>query len=182
MIRPLLAFALAASIAPVVSAQTEPPTQGTAAPPELVAYPDLALVNGKVLTVDAQFTIAEAVAVRDGRILAVGTNAEIRRLDRTQNADDRSRRPQRRARASSTAMATTRLPAAISTRTRWSTARFGTQVRDDSVPAMLKQVRRSSRRPLPGARSSSAWPTNVAEDLSKLTAKDLDAHRARTIR
>ena len=30
--------------------------------------------NGKVLTVDANFSVAEAVAVRNSQILAVGTN------------------------------------------------------------------------------------------------------------
>lgn len=42
--------------------------------------PDLVMVNGKVLTVDANFTIAEALAIKDGRILAVGTSAEISAL------------------------------------------------------------------------------------------------------
>lgn len=36
--------------------------------------------SGKILTVDPQFRTAQAFAVRDGRILAVGTNAEIRKL------------------------------------------------------------------------------------------------------
>ena len=39
---------------------------------------DLVLVNGAVLTVDARDTVAEAVAVSGGRIVAVGTNADIR--------------------------------------------------------------------------------------------------------
>jgi len=38
------------------------------------------LLNGKVVTVDNAFSIAEAVAVRDGKILAVGSNREIREL------------------------------------------------------------------------------------------------------
>ncbi|RLI32755.1 amidohydrolase, partial [Candidatus Bathyarchaeota archaeon] len=42
--------------------------------------PDLVIVNGKVLTVDKDFTVAEALAVKDGRIVAVGSNEEIRRL------------------------------------------------------------------------------------------------------
>ncbi|HSG66187.1 MAG TPA: amidohydrolase, partial [Gammaproteobacteria bacterium] len=37
---------------------------------------DLALTNGKIITVDEQFRIAEAVAVRGGWIVAVGTSAE----------------------------------------------------------------------------------------------------------
>ena len=38
---------------------------------------DLVLLNGKIITVDPKDTIAEAVAVRDGRILAVGTTQDI---------------------------------------------------------------------------------------------------------
>ena len=49
-------------------------------PAELLAYPNLVIVNAKVLTVDQQFTVAEAVAMRDGKILAVGTTEQIRRL------------------------------------------------------------------------------------------------------
>ncbi len=41
---------------------------------------DRILVGGRVLTVDAQDRVAEAIAIRDGRILAVGTTAEIERL------------------------------------------------------------------------------------------------------
>ncbi len=40
---------------------------------------DLILTGGKVITADARFTIAEAVAVRDGRILAVGEAAMVAR-------------------------------------------------------------------------------------------------------
>jgi predicted amidohydrolase YtcJ len=42
--------------------------------------PDTVLVNGKVLTVDAQASIQEAIAIRDARIVAVGKNPEIRKL------------------------------------------------------------------------------------------------------
>src|SRR5262245_19852038 len=38
---------------------------------------DAIFTNGKVLTVDAGFTVAEALAVRDGRVLATGTSGEI---------------------------------------------------------------------------------------------------------
>jgi predicted amidohydrolase YtcJ len=41
---------------------------------------DTILVNGHVVTVDARFSIAEAVAIADGKFTAVGTNAAIRRL------------------------------------------------------------------------------------------------------
>src|SRR5688572_32789131 len=42
--------------------------------------PDTILFNGKVITVDDQFSIAQAVAVRGDRIVAVGTNQNIQRL------------------------------------------------------------------------------------------------------
>ncbi len=42
--------------------------------------PDLILLNGQVSTLDAESTVAQAVAVKDGRILAVGGNAEIEGL------------------------------------------------------------------------------------------------------
>ena len=50
---------------------------------------DLILWNARVLTVDSAFTIAEAVAVRDGRIVAVGRNREVRALSgpRTRELD-----------------------------------------------------------------------------------------------
>jgi len=41
---------------------------------------DIIIVNGKILTVDTQFTIAEAVAIKDDKILAVGSNGDIKKL------------------------------------------------------------------------------------------------------
>ncbi|HZO45553.1 MAG TPA: amidohydrolase [Xanthobacteraceae bacterium] len=41
---------------------------------------DTILVGGKIVTVDDRFTIAEALAIRDRRIVAIGTNAEIEKL------------------------------------------------------------------------------------------------------
>lgn len=55
-----------ASMASVLSAQ--------------VTVPDLILSNGKIITVDERFTIAQAVAIQGDRIVAVGTNQEIARL------------------------------------------------------------------------------------------------------
>jgi len=42
--------------------------------------PDVILSNGKIVTVDERFAIAQAVAVRGERVVAVGTNQEISRL------------------------------------------------------------------------------------------------------
>jgi hypothetical protein len=46
-------------------------------PPEVLAYADTIFYDGKIITADEQFTIAEAVAIRDGRFLAVGTTQRI---------------------------------------------------------------------------------------------------------
>ncbi len=40
---------------------------------------DLILKNGKVVTVDENFTVAQALAIRDDRVLAVGSNEELKR-------------------------------------------------------------------------------------------------------
>jgi predicted amidohydrolase YtcJ len=44
------------------------------------AAPDTILVGGHVITVDSSFSIAQAIAIRDGRFSAVGSDAAIRRL------------------------------------------------------------------------------------------------------
>jgi predicted amidohydrolase YtcJ len=47
-------------------------------------YAEIVILNGKVLTMDSdvvdEITVAEAVAIKDDRIMAVGSNAEIRKL------------------------------------------------------------------------------------------------------
>ncbi len=51
-----------------------------AAAPAAAQAPDTILVNGKILTVDQQFSTREALAIRDGRIVALDTTANIRKL------------------------------------------------------------------------------------------------------
>lgn len=46
-------------------------------PVPALADADLIIHNAKVVTVDAKFSIAEAVAIEGGKIVAVGTNAEM---------------------------------------------------------------------------------------------------------
>lgn len=41
---------------------------------------DTILVNGKILAVDSQFSTREAIAIRDGKITAVGSSAGVRKL------------------------------------------------------------------------------------------------------
>jgi predicted amidohydrolase YtcJ len=160
----VLAFILAAGPAAA---------QNQAVPPELLAYPNLVLVNGKVLTVDPQFTVAEAVAMRDGRILAVGTNAEIRRLvgpaTRVVDAGGRSVVPGFIDSDGDNAFAGGDLY-----KDTMVNGKIGTKVRDDSVAAMLRQVSALVKQAAPG---SPVWVRMADEwtaELSKLTAKDLD--------
>ncbi len=54
-----------------------------------ILRPDTILFNGKILTVDEEFSIAEAVAIKDGRFVAVGSSSQVRGLagDRTEMVD-----------------------------------------------------------------------------------------------
>ncbi len=55
----------------------------------LAAPPDVILHNGKIVTVDDTFSIAEAIAIADGRIVAVGVDSDVRALggERTRLTD-----------------------------------------------------------------------------------------------
>ncbi len=48
----------------------------SSAPPDVLA-PDRILHNGNIVTVDEDFSIAEAVAIKNGHFIAVGSNSEI---------------------------------------------------------------------------------------------------------
>src|SRR5262245_3347912 len=54
---------------------------------------DLVVLNGKVVTVDPRSSIVEAAAIRDGRFVAVGANAEVKKLvgDQTRVIDARGK-------------------------------------------------------------------------------------------
>jgi predicted amidohydrolase YtcJ len=45
-----------------------------------VHHPDMTLLGGKIVTVDKKASIEEAIAIRDGRISAIGSSAEVRML------------------------------------------------------------------------------------------------------
>jgi hypothetical protein len=52
-------------------------------------FADMVLLNGKIITVEAKDHVAQAVAIRDGKIVAVGSNRKIERLcgSQTQRID-----------------------------------------------------------------------------------------------
>jgi hypothetical protein len=164
--RLLLIFIVAVCIAPPAAAQ--PP------PPELLAYPELVLINGQVLTVDAQFTTAEAVAVRGGRVLAVGSTADIKRLagPRTRTIDlaGRSLVPGFIDSDGDNAFAGGDLY-----KDTMVNGRVLPTVRAESVPAMLNQVRALVREAAPGSPVYVRLADEFLNDLAKLTAADLDA-------
>lgn len=56
-------------------------------PKDVLRFADTVLFNGKVVTADKDFAIAEAVAIRDGKIIATGRSANILRM-----ADQNTRR------------------------------------------------------------------------------------------
>jgi hypothetical protein len=57
-----------------------PPTVETSTPLPAEAAADTILVNGNIVTIDAVRTLAQALAVKDGRILLVGDDAAVRSL------------------------------------------------------------------------------------------------------
>ena len=61
---------------------------------QLDAYPDLVAFNGQISTMDAQLREVEAMAVRDSRIIALGSSEEIQSLagPQTQRLDLKGRR------------------------------------------------------------------------------------------
>lgn len=66
---------------------------GAAAAAQRPAPADLVLLHGKVITVDSLDRVAQAVAVRGGKIVAVGSDAEVERFvgPRTQRIDLKGR-------------------------------------------------------------------------------------------
>ena len=149
------------------------PAAAQQVPPELLAYPNLVLVNGKVLTVDSQFTVAEAVAMRDGKILAVGTNEQIKRLvgptTRVVDVNGRSVVPGFIDSDGDNAFAGGDLY-----KDTMVNGRIGTKVRDDSVAAMLRQVSALVAQAAPGSPVFVRMADEWVSELAKLMAKDLD--------
>ncbi|MGH7829738.1 MAG: amidohydrolase family protein, partial [Candidatus Binatia bacterium] len=142
-------------------------------PPELIRYADVVLYNGKVLTADKNFTVAEAVAVRDGRILAVGSNKEIERLTgpTTQRIDlqGRSVTPGFIDSDGDNAFAGGDLY-----KDTMVNGKVGKKVRGKNVPEMLDKVRQLVAQAKPGTPVFVRMADEFVSDLSKLTAKDLD--------
>ncbi|HVL69700.1 MAG TPA: amidohydrolase family protein [Vicinamibacterales bacterium] len=148
--------------------------RASAVPPELLSYAELILVNGKILTVDADFTVAEAVAVRNGRILLVGASDAVRQFagpgTRVIDLQGRSVVPGFIDSDADNAFAGGDLY-----KDTMVNGRIRPAVRADSVPAMLEEVRRLVEEAEPGSPVYVRMADEFLNDLSKLTAAELDA-------
>ena len=66
---------LAATVPSLLTAQAQ-----TAVADLSAQKAELLLINGKIITVDAKDSVAQAIAIHDGKIVAVGSNEEITKL------------------------------------------------------------------------------------------------------
>src|SRR5262245_38259005 len=92
--RPLSSLVVVVSAAALLAAATAE-AQYTARP--LVKRsdsPDIILYNGKISSLDAKDSVYQAIAIRDGKVMAVGENAAIKALARadTETVDLNGRR------------------------------------------------------------------------------------------
>jgi predicted amidohydrolase YtcJ len=128
---------------------------------------DLVLTNGTILTVDARDSIAEAVAIRDGRIVAVGSSDAIARHrgERTEVIDLRGR---------------TATPGLIDTHVHFSAASslYAIDLGDppaESIAAVLARVRERVAAASPGEWvRGSGWDEGKLAERRYITAADLD--------
>jgi Predicted metal-dependent hydrolase with the TIM-barrel fold len=86
MLKPVLLGLMSAAVGAAVAAQGQQPPA------------DVVLTNGKIITVDGKFTIAQAAAIRGDRFVAVGSNADVNKIAGANDSEDRSRRQGRHSR------------------------------------------------------------------------------------
>lgn len=156
-----------------LSASLAAAAAGQDPPPEVLRYADTVLYNGKVLIVDRAFTVAEAVAVRDGKVLAVGSNAAIQRLGGPQ-----TRRIDLAGRSVVPGFIDSDADNAFAGGDLYKdtmvNGRVGKKVRGKSVAEMLVQVQALVAEAKPGSPEFVRLADEFRNELSKWTAKDLD--------
>ena len=78
--RPSLNFLLTGFLLLAISSAAIPTLRAQEAPSaDLQGDADLLLINGKIITVDAKDSVAQALAIQNGKIVAVGSNNEVRK-------------------------------------------------------------------------------------------------------
>jgi predicted amidohydrolase YtcJ len=140
-------------------------TERPAAQP--VSPADLVLLNGKILTVDARDSIAQAVAIAGGKIVAVGSNDDVRaRIGSNTQAIDLRGRPA--------------TPGLIDTHVHFSEvdALYSVDLSDVSITKMddaLKRVAAQVARVKPGEWvRGRGWDEGKLSERRYITAADLD--------
>lgn len=140
--------------------------RGQAPPPEVLAYADTVLYNGQVLVVDEAFTIAQAIAVRDGKVLAVGDSARILSM-----AGPKTRRVDLQGRTVTPGFIDTHLHQAWLAQ--YSQGGTDGRARFTDLTSGLEEVRQAVARAKPGAWIFLSGPRN--RTVFGLTRQDLDA-------
>ena len=78
--RPSLSLLLTGSLFLTISSAAIPTLRAQEAPSvDLQGNADLLLINGNIITVDAKDFVAQALAIQNGKIVAVGSNDEVRK-------------------------------------------------------------------------------------------------------
>ena len=161
----IVALALAGA-ASVVPAQQPASAQGAGA---TSSAPDVVLSNGKIITVDDRFSIAQAVAIRGDRIVAVGSDAEVGKL-----ATPATRRIDLRGRAV--------IPGLIDNHMHLlrAGATWQSEVRLDGVASrkqLLDMLRARAKTAKPGAwiYTLGGWAVEQLDDKKPFTRAELDA-------
>jgi predicted amidohydrolase YtcJ len=135
------------------------------------APPDVILSNGKIITVDDRFSIAQAIAVRGDRFVAVGTNQEITKL-----AGPNTRRIDLRGRAV--------VPGLIDNHAHFMEegAYWQVELRLDGVESRKQalemiRARAQSRKPGEWVYTLGGWsPDQFADDSRPFTREELDKY------
>jgi len=131
---------------------------------------DMILVNGKIITVDPRDSIAEALAIRDGKIVAVGSTRDIEAL-----AGDTTRRID--------LVGLTATPGLIDTHNHFAVGAAGALFTLDvsypaveSIPDVVEAVRAAIAERQPGEWvTGGGWDEGKLEERRYIYATDLDA-------
>ena len=134
-------------------------------PAEVIQYADLVLFNGKIITADGQFSMAEAAAIRDGRFLAVGNNQRILAM-----AGPQTRRVDLDGRSVIPGMIATHQHGYIGN----SSKSGGVRLEFKSIQSGLEEIRAATAKFAPGEEMWMAGPSNMPMTVD-VTLAELDS-------
>jgi predicted amidohydrolase YtcJ len=149
-------FVMAGSLASSAQAQT--------LPPEVVAYADIVFFNGKVYTADEAFSVAQAVAIRDGKFLAVGDSQRILAM-----AGPQTRKVDLQGRSVTPGMIATHQHGYVG-----NTSKAGKRVRFQTVASGLEEIKAEVAKYPPGKHVYFSGPS-IKQIMVELTLAQLDS-------